>query len=134
FDQAKELSLKISESAKDEDRFMFQVTNGESPLSNILNAANFNRSVNESEIEPAGNYISNRLGALLEAIQEAPYQVKNVFIITDGQQSQLQKLEELDMENISFSVIDVGEVEVQNTVVTAVTANTNMFGVNIPFT
>ncbi|MAO63720.1 MAG: hypothetical protein CL666_01840 [Balneola sp.] len=134
FDQAKELSLKISESAKDEDRFMFQVTNGESPLSNILNAANFNRSVNESEIEPAGNYISNRLGALLEAIQEAPYQVKNVFIITDGQQSQLHKLEELDMEDISFSVIDVGEVEVQNTVVTAVTANTNMFGVNIPFT
>lgn len=134
FDQAKELAQSISESSKDEDRFMLQLTNGESGLSSILNEANFRRSLNEAELVAAGNYITNKLRGLTEAVREAPYQVKNVFILTDGQQSQLHALEELEMEDVSFTVIDVGDVEVQNTVVADVNTNTNMLGVNIPFT
>jgi hypothetical protein len=133
-DQAKGLALEIAESAKDEDRFLVQSTNGESGLSTILNKGNYNRSVNEIEVVAAGNFITDRLTTMVEMVREAPYQVKNIFIITDGQQTQLHELQGMDLENVSFTVIDVGAVKVQNTVLTGVSTNTNMLGVNIPFT
>lgn len=133
-DQAKELALKLAESSKDEDRFLLQLTNGEAGISNILNTANFRRSVDEVEAVSAGNFISSRMKGLVQTLDEAPYEVKNVFLITDGQQSQLQPLADPEMEGLSFTVIDVGAVDVQNTVVSNVSTSTNMLGVNIPFT
>lgn len=134
FEYAREIIGEIEESAKDEDRFMLQLTNGEGEFTNILSRANLQKTLEDVEIKPAGNFISSRLSSLIESVREAPYQNKNIFIITDGQQSQLQDLQELESENITLTVIDVGEVEVQNTVVADISASTNMIGTDIPFT
>jgi type 1 glutamine amidotransferase len=134
FEYAKEIVQDIEESAKDEDRFMLQLMNGEGEYSNILSPANLLKTLDETEIKPAGNFILNRLNGLIESVQEAPYQNKNIFVITDGQLSQLNDLQDLETDNITITVIDVGEVDVQNTMVSNITTSTNMIGTNIPFT
>ncbi|MEX0845788.1 MAG: BatA domain-containing protein [Balneolaceae bacterium] len=134
FEYAKEIIGEIEASARDEDRFMLQLTNGEGEMSNILSRANLQKTLEEAEVNPSGNYILNRLRGLAESVQEAPYQNKNIFILTDGQYSQLRDLQDLEIDNLNLTVIDVGEVEVQNTVVSEINTSTNMIGTNIPFT
>ncbi len=82
YDYAKEIIGKIEESAKDEDRFMLQLSNGEAEYTNILSRANIRKTAEEVEIKPGGNFIYNRLEGLVESVREAPYQNKNIFIIT----------------------------------------------------
>ncbi len=134
FDYAKEIVRKIEESSKDEDRFMLQLTNGRSEQQNILSAANLLNALEELDVSHSGSFITARLSGLMEAVEGAPYQNKNIFVITDAQRSQLQSLKELEEEDISFTVFDVGNVEVQNTAVAGITASTNMISTNIPFT
>ena len=134
FEYAREIIGEIESSAKDDDRFMLQLTNGEGEYSNILSRANLLKTVDDVEIKPAGNFTLNRLSGLIESVKEAPYQNKNIFVITDGQFSQLDDLQDLEMENISVSLIDVGQVEVQNTLISDISTSTNMIGANIPFT
>ncbi|MBD3617839.1 MAG: BatA domain-containing protein [Gracilimonas sp.] len=133
FDYAREIVGKIEESAKDDDRFMLQLTNGEGEYSNILSRANLQKTLEGAEIMPAGNFIKNRLTGLIESVREAPYQNKNIFIITDGQLSQLNDLQEMDLNDITLTFIDVGDVDVQNTIVSDISTSTNMIGANIPF-
>ncbi len=133
FDYAKEVIAKIEDAAKDDDRFMLQLTNGEGEYSNILSRTNLQKILQEAQIQPAGNYTLNRFSGLIESVKDAPYQNKNLFIITDGQLSQLHQLQDLEAKDISATLIDVGEVEVQNTVVADITTSTNMIGANIPF-
>jgi len=133
FEYAREIIEDIEASAKDEDRFVLQLTNGEGEYSNILSPANLLKTLNEAEIKPAGNFILNRLNGMIESVREAPYQNKNIFVITDGQLSQLNGLQDLERDDISLTIIDVGEVDVQNTMVSDITTSTNMIGTNIPF-
>jgi hypothetical protein len=134
FEYGKNVIEKIEASSKEDDRFMFQVTNGGGEMTSILSRANLLNALNEAEIKTSGNYLLNRLQGLIESVQEAPYQNKNIYVITDAQQSQLSALKELESEEISLSVIDVGSVEVQNTAISDISSSTNMIGANIPFT
>jgi hypothetical protein len=134
FDYAKEVIAKIENAAKEDDRFMIQLTNGEGEYSNVLSRANVQKTLQEARIQPAGNYTLSRFSGLIEAIKEAPYQNKNLFIITDGQLSQLHQLQDAEAKDLSVTLIDVGDVEVQNTVAADITTSTNMIGAHIPFT
>ena len=133
FEYGLEIIKKIEESSKDEDRFMLQLTNGEGEYGSIMSHANIQRSLESVEVKPAGNFIDKRLQELITSVREVPYQNKNIFIITDGQFSQLQELQDQELEDIKLTVIDVGDVEVQNTKVSEISTSTNMIGANIPF-
>jgi hypothetical protein len=134
FDYAKDIITKIEDSAKDEDRFILQLTNGEGEQGNILNGGNMLSVLEEVQVVPAGNFIGNRLEALIESVREAPYQNKNIFIVTDGQRSQLDDLQGIELDDITLTFIDAGDVEVQNTTVADISSSTNMIGADIPFT
>lgn len=134
FEYGKKVAEEIEASAKENDRFMFQITNGGGEMTTILSRANLLNALEEAEIKNSGNYLLNRLQGLIESIQEAPYQNKNIFLITDTQQSQLSSLKELESDDLALSIIDVGNVEVQNTAISNISSSTNMIGANIPFT
>lgn len=136
FDYAKEVTLEISEAARDEDRYIVQFTNGEAENNNIFNRSALHKGLDEAQIQPAGNYTPERFEALITALRESPYQNKNLYYITDSQESQLSGIENLDLETegINLTVIDVGEVNTQNTVISNVSSSTNMVGTDIPFT
>lgn len=133
FEYGIEIIQKIEESSKDEDRFMLQLTNGEGEYGSIMSSTNIKRALESVEVKKAGNFIDKRLQELITSVREAPYQNKNIFIITDGQFSQLQELQDQELEDIKLTVIDVGDVELQNTKVSEISTSTNMIGANIPF-
>lgn len=133
FEYGLEIIRQIEGSSKDDDRFMLQVTNGEGEYGSIMSHSNIQKAMESVAIRPAGNFIDKRLQELITSVREAPYQNKNIFLITDGQYSQLQKLEDQELDDITLTVIDVGDVEVQNTMVSEITTSTNMIGANIPF-
>ena len=133
FEYGIEIIQKIEESSKDEDRFMLQLTNGEGEYGSIMSSTNIKRALESVEVKPAGNFIDKRLQELITSVRETPYQNKNIFIITDGQLSQLQGLQDQELNDIKLTVIDVGDVELQNTKVSEISTSTNMIGANIPF-
>lgn len=133
FEYGLEIIEKIEESSKEEDRFILQLTNGEGEYGSILSHSNLQRSLGGIEVQPTGNFMDERLQELITTVRNAPYQNKNIFIVTDGQFSQLQKLQDRELDDITLTVIDVGDVEVQNTMISGISTSTNMIGANIPF-
>lgn len=133
FEYAKEIVSTIQRSARDEDRFMVQFTNGDEAAGNILSSTNVDRLLQESEISESGNFIQSRLRMLIETLENAPYQNKNLFLITDSQRSQIEPLRDLELKDVTITVINVGDVDVQNTFVNEVFSSTSMMGAGIPF-
>jgi len=133
FDFAKEIVGSIQESTKDEDRFVVQFTNGDENAGNILSSQNVDRLLAESEVSESGNYIHSRLRLLTETLENAPYQNKNLFLITDAQRSQIAPLEDLAESDMGLTVIHVGDVQAQNTFVNEINSSTSMMGAGVPF-
>lgn len=133
-EQAKEIVKSIEATSKDSDRFILQVTNGESQYSTILGHSQLLRKLEELTFTSSGNYGTKRIAGLVEILEDVPYENKRLFVITDGQRSQF--LEDNTIENIPKTItatfINLGEVEVQNTVVVNLESSTNMIGVGLP--
>lgn len=133
-EQAKAIVNSIEESSKESDRFILQVTNGEIQYSTIIGHNQILRRVEELEISQSGNYSGQRIEQLYQILEDAPYENKRLFLISDGQQSQIDNNEvsENDYRTITSTYINLEEVEVQNTVITNLESSTNMIGEGLP--
>lgn len=133
FDYAKTIIRDIEESAKDDDRFLLQTTNGEAGPASVTGHAGLLQNLGRTQIRDAGNYTAIRLADMLEAAEESPYANKRVFILGDGQSTQLNESQLEEEYDLPFTFIDVGDTPVQNTVIRSVSSETSMVGSDIPF-
>ncbi len=136
FDQAREIVQVITSSAKAEDRFLLQKTNGASLPVSMYSAGQTNRRLDDIEVESSGGFAAQRLNALIAAVAEAPYQNKKIFLITD-QPALIQEMEEVLAglpESVLLSVIRVEDVRTQNTFVSEIGSPTSMVAEGVPFT
>ncbi|GAB5409820.1 MAG: hypothetical protein BalsKO_21850 [Balneolaceae bacterium] len=133
-EQAKEIVKSIEESSKESDRFILQITNGEAQYSTIVGHGQLLRRIEEVEISKSGNYTRDRIENLYQVLEDAPYENKRLFVISDGQRSQILKNEISGNENraITSTFINLGEVKVQNTLITSLESSTNMIGAELP--
>ncbi len=132
-EQAKSIVKSIEASSKDDDRFILQVTNGDAQYSTIVGHNQLLRRIEEIDVIAAGNYTNERIENLYVVLNDAPYQNKRLFIIGDGQSSQFKReLPDTEDRSITTSYINLGEVNVQNTVVTKLESSTNMIGARLP--
>ena len=133
-EQAKEIVKSIESSSKENDRFIIQVTNGEAQYLTIVGHSQLLRKMDELEVIPSGNYTEQRIGGLFELLKDAPYENKRLFVIGDGQVSQYSDVDysEKTKDGISLTYINLGEVEVQNTIITELQSSTNMIGKGLP--
>ncbi len=133
FEQAKSIIQTIEESAKESDRFIFQTTNGEAAFNSVIGHSQLLRRTEEASISNAGNYIGERLQAVIGILDEAPYQNKHIFLITDGQISQLSELQELEQTpNSTLTIFSLGDVSVQNSKILNVSTSSTMIGSGLP--
>lgn len=134
FEQALEIIRDIETASKDSDRFIFQVSNGEEEFTNIIGHSQLLSRLEEAGVVPSGNYMAERTEALLQILQDAPYESKRLFVISDGQLSQLSDLQGLGEipRNITTTLFALGDVDVQNTVIKNVQSNTSMIGAGLP--
>ncbi len=133
-EQGKQIIAQLEASSKEIDRFIFQTTNGEEQFISVINHSKLLSRLDEVEASLGGNYISQRVASLLSALQNSPFQNKRFFIVSDGQISQLSKT--IDTIKIPRSVtttfFNLGSVEVQNTLITALELESDIIGIDEP--
>ena len=136
FEQAKEIIAGLEVSSKDTDRFIFQTTNGEEEFSSVIGHSQLLRKLETVQISKAGNYAIQRLQSLVKVLDNAPYKNKRLFIISDGQNSQFEDLSTIDTvpPSIITTFFKLGEVSVQNTLITSLQTSSDMIGLRLPVT
>ena len=134
-DQAIEIAKTITETSKDEDRFLVQVSNNQGLPLSMVSKGQADRRLDEIDITAGGAYLKQRISELIIALQDAPYENRRLFLITDGNTSQSEFLSELEENEvpISVSVIKVESVPIQNTYITDVLSKTSMVASGSPF-
>ncbi len=134
FEQAKEIIQSLENSSKEIDRFIFQTTNGEEEFASVIGQSQLLRRLEEATISNSGNYTSDRIANAIELLEDSPYENKRIFIISDGQQSQLSELSEIEEipRTISTTFFNLGDVPVQNTVISKVETSTDMIAAGLP--
>lgn len=133
-EQGKQIIAELEASAKDIDRFIFQTTNGEEQFASVIGHSQLLRRLEQAEISNGGNYLEQRLESLLSVLNDSPYENKRLFIISDGQLSQLSGISEIENvpRTITTTLFNLGEVSVQNTVIKSLETSSDMIGVGLP--
>lgn len=135
FEQAKSIIETIEASSKESDRFIFQATNGEASFTSIIGHSQLLRRTEEVSISSAGNFLTDRIQAVSGILDESPYQNKHIFLITDGQISQISGLQELEFAtNTTLTIFSLGDVPVQNSKILTVSTSSTMIGSGLPVT
>lgn len=134
-DQAKRIAGRIIENAKNEDRILIEVTNGAS-----LDQPALNRSAAQALVENLttlnkGNFINENLESILYRLEQAPQPQKKLYLVTDGQSSQMSPLLEYDYEvgeEKNLSVITVGEDTQANVAITDISLESEVLSRSQP--
>src|SRR6056297_100048 len=122
FDQALEIANELIEMADSDARILLNVTNGESLPFPFVSKTGALARLSDFPIENKGNYLSDRTEDAFRRLANAPEPNKQIYIISDGQQTQLSELAEssfLDQQE-SVHFIKVGSAEPANTGVSSV--------------
>jgi hypothetical protein len=116
-EQAKEIASDIINLQNSDNRIVLNVTNGESLTLPYLSASAAKREVAELETVKSGNYLSRTISQVVQQLNSAPEPNKLLYIISDGQESQLNILdqqEQTDPFDANLQFIRVGEAEPSN--------------------
>lgn len=116
-EQAKEIASDIINLQDSDNRIVLNVTNGE-PLSlPYLSSTAAEREVADLETVTSGNYLNRAINQVIQQLNSASEPNKLLYIISDGQESQLNILEEqeqTDPHDLNLQFIRVGEANPSN--------------------
>lgn len=116
-EQAKEIASDIINLQDSDNRIVLNVTNGE-PLSlPYLSSTAAEREVAELETVTSGNYLNRAINQVTQQLNSASEPNKLLYIISDGQESQLKILEEqeqTDPHDLNLQFIKIGEANPSN--------------------
>lgn len=136
-EQAKELIDTIIDASKEDDRFIIQTTNGEAINVSISTASQVSKRVDEIEITKTGAFITERLSSLLNVLDGSPFQNKKLYLINDRNtelRTVLSNEFEKEISKFAITILNVENVEAQNTFVSNISTTSSMVGKDIPFT
>ena len=136
-EQATELVQNILDASNEKDRFIIQTTNGEPLNASVAGSNLIERRLGEIKVTKSGSFLSERLNNLVSVLEESPFQNKNLYIINDNNAELIDVLSENFQDrspNFGITILNVEEVETQNTFVSEVTSSSSMVGKGIPFT
>lgn len=136
-DQAKDIAATIVQGARSDDRFMVAVTNGEQPPVTLQGNSDARQRIESIEATNTGNYVSDAMQLLFERIQQAPAQQAVIYLLTDGQKSQLENLQgfssrQPQTKSVSLQMVELGDVNQQNLAVSGLSLNSQMLSSGSP--
>lgn len=136
--QVKDFLTTLVGNAGPRDQFILAPTNGEWIVQGRLDAGRFREAVDNLEPEAKGNYITDRLNALLDASVEPGEHLPVLFVISDAQTSQLEPLADrnasarIGQEPLSVQFIRVGERPSSNVGITGLRIVNRILGTGRP--
>lgn len=116
-EQAREVASEIIDIQDSDNRVVLNVTNGASLTLPYLSKAAAAREVADLEIVSSGNYLDQRISQVVQQLASASEPNKLLYIISDGQETQISRVQELRREgkfDVNLQFIRVGEAEPSN--------------------
>lgn len=116
-EQAISTASTVAGLAGNSDRIFLEVTNGESLFSPGQSVTGADAELNSIEVSNSGNYTRQRIGNLVNRLQDSPEPVNIIYLITDGQSSQFSDFDDLNetYESVAVQLFKVGN-DLQNNV------------------
>lgn len=139
-EQAKSVAKTVVDGSRSEDRFIVSTTNGELSAVSLQSAARALVTIEAMEPENTGNFIAESLGLMLERLSQSPMEQAIVYLISDGQKSQLQELENVNTDNrsetgeVTFQLVKLGNAAQQNLAVSDINLKSQMLSKGSPVT
>lgn len=116
-EQAREIASEVINLQNSDNRIVLNVTNGESLMLPYLSKTAANREVGELETRKAGNYLDRTVNQVVQQLNSASEPNKLLYIISDGQETQMSRLMEAEQEDeidVNLQFIQIGEAEPSN--------------------
>lgn len=116
-EQAKEIATDIINLQDSDNRIVLNVTNGEALTLPYLSSSAAEREVTELETVISGNYLNRAVSQVVQQLNSAPEPNKLLYIISDGQESQLTILEQQELAEpygLNLQFIRVGDADPSN--------------------
>ena len=141
-DQAKDIANRIIRNANSDDRFFIQTTNGGSRANaNFSTSAAARENIDEITTANTGHYTKESFESIYQQLQDAPSTESVIYVISDGQATQLQDLEEAnfgndgsDNKSVSLQLINLEQAKQQNVVISSVMLRSQMLSQGSPIT
>ncbi|MDR8393101.1 BatA domain-containing protein [Aliifodinibius sp. S!AR15-10] len=138
FDQARQVAQRIVESSKSSDRFIVTGTNSSEQGLQMVNAARALDLLEEVEIANTGNHINQTIQMVANQLKNSSMQNGVIYLLTDGQKSQLDNLRELEeiglegTRQLGLQVITLGSSSQPNIAVSDVQLQSRMLSQGNP--
>lgn len=140
--QAKEIAIDVIDNGSSDDKFLIVSTNGGKAV-NIkpTGAEQAKRDVSEVSVRNTAHYTRGIVRAVYEQLQSMGQTQGVIYLISDGQKSQLEDLLDLNpqsqtegMNAIPLQIISLEEVKQQNMAIIGIKLNSRILKKNAPFT
>lgn len=137
-DQAKQIVRKIIENSKSEDRFLITGTNASGQGMQLVNSARALDLVEEVELSNRGNQIAHSVRMITNQFQNTATRYAVIYLVTDGQKSQLDDLRELKKQALDetgqsgMQIIKVGSANQPNIAVSGIQLKSRMLSKGNP--
>jgi len=141
-DQAKNVATRIIANAKSSDRFLIRTTNaGDGASSAFVNESRARELIQKVTALNTGHYTKERFKSAYEQLQDSPQSQAVIYVISDGQASQLQDLKDMNLQDqgaqgkpVSLQLISLEEAKQQNIAVSSVSLKSQMLSQGAPVT
>lgn len=141
-DQAKEVAGRIIQNANSDDKFYITSTNeGQVAQKGLLTAPRALDQVSELSVRNTGHYTREKFQAVVEHLQNAPQSQTVIYVISDGQESQLSDLKDLAKKEgsrgskpMSVQLISLERDDQQNLAISSIELKNQMVSRGSPVT
>lgn len=139
-DQAHQIARRIVEGAGSDDRFIITATNASSSNMQLVNSTRSLDLIDEVELTNTGNQITESVRLIRNQLQNTAINRAIIYLITDGQKSQLDDLETLgarqqdNSKQVGMQIIRVGSANQPNIAVSDIRLRSNMLSRGNPVT
>lgn len=140
-DQAKEVAGRIIRNAQSGDKFLIETTNDNDRTNmDFLKDVKALEIINEISATSSADYTKEKFREVYEQLQNTPESQALIYVISDGQASQLQDLEDLELasdegeKQVSVQLINLEDAKQQNIAVRSVSLKSQMLSGGSPIT
>ena len=141
-DQAKNVADRIIQNANATDKFLIRTTNeSEAATTGFATSIRASEIVSEISANNTGHYTAEKFKEVYQQLQDTPESQSVIYIISDGQASQLQDLKELNLGNndsgskpVTVQLINLEQAKQQNVAIASVSLESQMLSQGSPVT
>lgn len=141
-DQAKQIARRIITNGNSANKFLIQTTNKSDGVStSFVQDVQARELVDEITAVNTGHYTKEKFKNIYEHLQNTAESHAIIYVISDGQASQLQDLEEVELRNdeqdtkpVSVQLINLEKAKQQNVAVSSISLESQMLSQGSPVT